>query len=149
MQVIFIGGCSVEEAQVPVTMSNTENHEQTGELETDVSRDPRATHRLDTVTDLLQTARRRYVLYYLFRTERAVLSVEELVGAVREYEDAGTDSDETPSRQAIRTDLVHAHLPRLSSAGVVDYDPRSGNVQFHGYPPLEEWVERARRLELS
>ena len=33
--------------------------------------------------------------------------------------------------------------------GVLDYDVRSGTVRFHGYAPLDEWLERARHHELT
>lgn len=80
---------------------------------------------------------------------KAALSLEELVEAVRQYEAADAEGDELPPRQPIRTSLIHVHLPRLASMGVLDHDVRSGTVRFHGYAPLGEWLERARRHELD
>lgn len=112
-------------------------------------RDSQATRQLDTVFDVLRSPQRRYLLYYLNDSVKAVLSLEELVEAVRQYEAADSEGDELPPRQPIRTNLIHVQLPRLASMGVLDYDIRSGTVRFRGYAPLEEWLERARRHELD
>jgi hypothetical protein len=111
--------------------------------------DSQSTEQLDSVFNLLQAARRRYLLYYLYNEDEPVLSLETVVEAVQEYEAAENGDDEPPSRQEVRTSLVHTHLPKLADVGVLDYDPRRGTVRFEGYPPLEEWLSWARRLELD
>lgn len=116
---------------------------------TRVTRDSEVASRIDTVFDVLRVARRRYLLYVLYETENVVLSVEEIVEAVRRYEATDTETGELPPSQPVRTSLVHAHLPRLASVGILDFDIRRGNVRFYGYPPLEEWLERTRYLELD
>lgn len=113
------------------------------------SRDAQETDQLDTVFGLLRVARRRYLLYYLYDAEDEVISVEELVEAVRKYEGADTTADELPQRQSIRTSVVHNHLPRLGAMNALDYDPRSGTVRFYGHPPLETWLEKASQTELN
>lgn len=130
-------------------MSETEIHEYNEKWETPVTRDEEVTDELDTVFDVLRSARRRYILYYLYDTQDAVLSLEELVEAVRQYEAADTETDELPPRQSVRTSLVHAHLPLLAAKGVLDHDSRRGTVRFYGYAPLGEWLERARHPELD
>lgn len=127
-------------------MSNRSNGESKGGWAT---RDSQSTDQLDSVFSVLQAARRRYLLYYLYAEEGNVRPLEEVVEAVRKYEAAGNGEDELPSRQVVRTSLVHTHLPKLAGVGVLDHDPRRGTVKFHGYTPLEEWLEWARRLELD
>lgn len=130
-------------------MSNVEEGEFNAGWITPESRDAHETNQLDTVFGLLRAARRRYLLYYLYDAEDEVISVEELVEAVREYEGADTTADDLPQRQSIRTSVVHNHLPRLGAMNVLDYDPRSGTVRFKGHLPLETWLEQARQLELD
>ena len=113
------------------------------------TRDSAVTDRLDAAFDCLQPAHCRYLLYSLSDSEEAVVPVEAAVEAVRRYAAAGTETDELPPRQPIRLSVVHGHLPRLQSLDVLDYDPRRGTVRFHGSDPLDEWLERARRLELG
>lgn len=111
-------------------------------------RNPRTGGRLDAVFDLLRSARRRALLYHLYDAETAVHALEDVVEGVRQYEPPDAEGDGPPSRQAVRTSLVHAHFPRLAAVGALEYDPRRGEVRFHGHPPIEEWLERTRRLEL-
>lgn len=113
------------------------------------TRDSRRTEQLDTVFDLLRVARRRYLLYYLHGMEGTRTTEEEAVDAVCAFERGGTEADESVSRQSVRVDLAHAHLPKLSAMGVVDHDPREAVIELNGYPPLEEWLDWARYLELD
>lgn len=127
-------------------MSRPDNDECTSAWAT---RDSQSTNQLDSIFSVLQAPRRRYLLYYLYYREDPVLSLEEVVEAVQKYEAAGKKEDDLPSRQSVRTSLVHMHLPKLADLGVLDHDPRRGTIQFHGHLPLEEWLEWARRHELG
>lgn len=113
------------------------------------TRVPDVTEHLDTVFDLLRSARRRYVLYCLLTMEGDTVDVEVLVAAIRRYEASGrTGSDPSP-RKEVWIALQYEHLPRLEEAGVLEYDRRQGTVRFRGEPPVEEWVEHARHREFG
>lgn len=111
-----------------------------------MNRDAGPTDRLDAVFDVLRDSRRRYLLYHLTDADDGVFSLEELVQAVREYE---ADGDDRPPRQAVRTSLVHDHLPRLGDLDVLEHDPRHGTVRFHGAGLLDGWLDRTRQVELD
>lgn len=83
----------------------------------------------DSETD--KDERLRFLLSYLYGTESQRISVEELVAVVEEFEIERPETDEPPIRQSIRTSLVHEYLPRLASVGVLDHDPRRGEIRFH------------------
>lgn len=117
--------------------------------ETRSSRDFEVTSQLDTVFDCLRSGRRRCLLYYLSDTEDEVVSVEDIVEAVWQYETPSTGPDNVPLRQSIRLSMVHVHLPRLEAVGALDYDSRRGEVRFNGDSSLEAWLEQAARLELE
>lgn len=129
-------------------MPNDDRKEYNSEPRIYGARDPAMTEELDAVFGCLRAARRRYLLYYLSTSDDSVVAVEEAVAAVREYEAADNGSGELPPRQSVRTDLLHAHLPRLADVGVLDYDLRTGEIQFEGAGPTREWLERARQFEL-
>lgn len=114
-----------------------------------VTRYPTVTDNLDTVFELLSDARRRYLLYYLYTINEDVAEFEAAVDGVYEYEAAGTDTGDHATRENIKIELHHNHLPRLANAGVVDYDRRHGTIRFTGNPALEEWVEHAHYKELG
>lgn len=83
---------------------------------------------LDEVFELLASRRRRYALYYL-RGRQESVHRDEMARHVAARE-AGVSPDDVddaaPSHVA--ASLHHVHLPRLRDAGLVEYDPRQGDV---------------------
>lgn len=107
------------------------------------------TANLNTIFDLLSAARRRYLLYYLLEVDSEVAELEAAVNAVYKQEVAGMEPEDHVSREEVRIELHHMHVPQLADAGVVDYDPRHGTIRYTGQPALAEWVEHARHKELD
>jgi hypothetical protein len=116
---------------------------------TAITRHPDVTDSFDSVFDVLSVARRRYLLYHLFRMEGDVAELDDAVDAVRQYGAAGPDETERPDRETVRIDLHHVHLPKLAEAGVLDFDRRQGTIRMRGSPLLEELVEHAYHKELN
>jgi hypothetical protein len=114
-----------------------------------VSREPERTAQLNTVLDVLRNPRRRYVLYVFQEADDPVVPFETIVEGVRKYEPPDGVTAELPPRQSVRIDLVHVHLPKLESAGLLERDARTGNVRFHGHSLIEEWAEQASEIELE
>ena len=102
------------------------------------------TDNLDTTFELLSTARRRYLLYYLVTIDGPAAEIDAAVNAVATYEAADPTTDAEPTKKDIEIELQHRHLPKLVDAGIVDYDPRHGTIRYTGTPALEEWVEHAQ-----
>ena len=107
------------------------------------------TEDLNIIFNILQSPRRRYVLYYLYSLEDEVTRFEEMVDAVSMYETAGTETNELPSRHEIRLTLHHSHIPHLKAAGIIDYDQRQRVIRFTGSSSLAEWVKHARYREFE
>lgn len=114
-----------------------------------MTRNSNVTDSLSTVFGLLCDSRRRYLLYYLSTRNGDVTELAAAVNAVSRYEAAGTEADDAFPREEVRIELHHDHLPRLSKAGVLDYDERQGTIRFAGDAALEEWVEATRNEELE
>ena len=114
-----------------------------------LTRNPEVTAHLNTVFDILRRPHCRYLLYYLYTVEEAVVQAEDIVNAVQRYEAAGSETDETPARESVRLGLLNIHLPRLVSEEIIHYDSERGKVRFWGYKPLDEWVYHARHLEFD
>lgn len=130
-----------------MTIDESNENNPSGQIEATVN--PKHTKQLDTAFDCLRSARSRHLLYYLYDKDETAIPIEEAVEAVQEYEAATMAIHELPSRQAIRLDLINSHLPRLMAAGVLNHDPRRGEVQFDGNPLVEEWLDRSRQFELD
>jgi len=101
----------------------------------------------DRLFSLLSTARRRYALYCITETPTPTLSTTDLVDELAALE--GRASDELPSRDEIELTLRHTHLPRLSAAGVIDYDPERSVVSYCGDRRVDRWLDRAMAAELD
>lgn len=82
----------------------------------------------DQIFDILSSARRRYVIYYL-RNRNEEVSLTELSKQVAawEYE---TEPDELTDQQQKRVyvSLYQTHVPKLADLGIVDYDRDRGAV---------------------
>ncbi|NHN41306.1 hypothetical protein G9C85_06605 [Halorubellus sp. JP-L1] len=83
----------------------------------------------DSVLELCQHQHRRIVLGVLAREQRS-LTLNDLTQAVLKY------NHQTPITEAsadvltdIRLSLYHVHFPKLSSEGLVDYDPERKLVE--------------------
>lgn len=105
-----------------------------------------ATSRIDvsdlsqtTVFELLADERRRYALHHLSRAVGAV----ELADLAEQI--ALREGDTSPDRRdRVLAGLYHRHLPKLTDAGVVAYDPERETVE------LRDAADRlAPHLELS
>lgn len=90
--------------------------------------------------DLLSNARRRGVLYAVSRDGSA--TVAELAERIAAWQDGHHSPEE------VRTSLVHAHLPKLADAGVVDYDHDQGVVEpTEDADDLEPYLEKTAESE--
>ena len=91
--------------------------------------------RPDRLLELLTNARRRTVLSVL--ADRGETSTGSLARAVLADErGVPTDAVPTDDHEVVMTGLRHSHLPALDDAGVLEYDPRSGQVAYRGHPLL-------------
>ena len=99
---------------------------------------------LDAVFDALGVRRRRIVLHHLRSRADEWVSLEELVDRVLAWEvELGDPS--TVSDGSVETDLVHRHLPKLDSLGVVEYDQERERATFSGSDRLGRFLDLSLR----
>jgi hypothetical protein len=102
---------------------------------------------LDCLFSLLSNERRRYALYCCADRPASDVATSTLVDDVVELE------PETPEpelqRREIAISLRHTHLPKLSEAAVIDYDPDESEVVYRGGARIDRWLESIREIELS
>lgn len=102
-------------------MTNTPSNETTDGIASPVDLTTSERHRL------LASARRKLTLEILDETT-APIDLDELAARLFARE-TGADGDET-AVERVAIALHHVHLPKLDSAGVLRYDPRSHLVEF-------------------
>lgn len=96
------------------------------------------------VFDVLADGRRRRVVRALADAPERTLDLDRLVDRVaRLADDEGEhdehDEGELRERDRIALRLHHADLPKLSDAGVLDYDPDDGTVRILTGATLVGW----------
>lgn len=91
----------------------------------------------DDVLSVLAVETRRYALRYFLESAEHTATLDDVAGYVAGR--LGNLSEE--SRQRTRINLHHVHLPKLASAGLVDYESRTSTVRYRGHPFAEKIVE--------
>jgi len=99
------------------------------------------------VFSLLESRRRRCVLYFLSEARADLFDFETVRDGVIEYEKHCERAPEAPD--SVTISLEHAHLPRLDKAGVVDWDRDTRTVEYLGHPLVERWLVETRELDLA
>ena len=102
---------------------------------------------LDTIFDLLSSENRRYALYYLTEQDGPV-SVNDLVGAVAEWEDTPPTKTHLEQFEQVKVELQHNDLPKSAEVDFIKYDQDEELIQIQGEPPeFEAFVAIARIIE--
>ncbi|MFB6179448.1 MAG: winged helix-turn-helix domain-containing protein [Halorientalis sp.] len=93
---------------------------------------------IDTVFELLANVDRRRICLYLMNRDDGVVTVEEIADAL---------ATEECEYERFAIDLHHRHLPKLSAAGLIEYDPRSNTARYWGQPTVEKWAEHVQAVD--
>lgn len=93
----------------------------------------------------LASTYRRRVLYYLFDTKST--TVEELATVLCGWEATTTGTMQLPAdRNKIHLALMHSHLPRLASAGLIEYDFQSDSIRLKPlHPKVKDIIRQSVR----
>lgn len=91
--------------------------------------------RTDSVLSVLAVEARRQVVRYFVESSDRTATVDELTGYVAKRLD-------DRSRQHVRLNLHHVHVPKLANAGLVEYNPQALTVRYRRHPVAERLVER-------
>lgn len=105
-------------------------------------------HSFDTILELLSSPRRRTLLYNLKNQPTEVIPLDRLVDAVYDIDRALPVRDAS-SREEIRTEFVHTHLPKLREAGIVRYDDDTETVHYTANRGLESILRYIETIELG
>ncbi|WP_424009285.1 DUF7344 domain-containing protein [Haloferax denitrificans] len=92
---------------------------------------------LDACLHLVADRNRRRVIHHLRQEGGGTTTIDDIVD---QFHSSGSDcKDGLPQdRKNIFIQLYHVHLPKLAEYGIVEFEHRSGTVQYHP----DEQVER-------
>ncbi|WP_435073836.1 DUF7504 family protein [Halorubrum sp. HHNYT27] len=105
-------------------------------------------HSFDTLLDLLSSPRRRTLLYYLKNQSTDEFPLDDLVEDVHAI-DRSLPVREYATCEAVRTELIHTHLPKLEAVGIVRYDADTETVQYAVNQGLESYLDYIETVELG
>lgn len=100
---------------------------------------PDAALSLNAILELLAHHDRRLILRFLSEAPDHTATVDELVNHLIEEETEQTGK--RPGRDQLKMQLHHTHLPKLTEAGVVEYDTRSQELRYWRHERLEDILE--------
>jgi DNA-binding transcriptional ArsR family regulator len=98
---------------------------------------------LDALLEVLADVERRQILAYLDAADDDVAAYSDIIGHVAD----GVAGESTDNHEQFAVTLHHNHLPKLSGAGVVEYDERSETVRYRGGRTVSEWLDLVRSLD--
>ncbi|WP_324756803.1 DUF7344 domain-containing protein [Haloarcula sp. GH36] len=98
---------------------------------------------VDDVFDVLADWRRRAVCRYLSTADQHAIDVRSLAVAVSNRGQSSSVPPTDATVDAVETELIEIHLPKLHDFGVLDFDERSETVRYWGAPTVEKWAEHA------
>lgn len=94
---------------------------------------------VDTMFTLLSNETRRLLYHYFLARESPTATIDDLVTYLLKHDTNGANHD----RKHLRNELLHAHLPKLADAAIIDYDERTETVRYYGHPLLEQLLATA------
>ncbi|MFC6975612.1 ArsR family transcriptional regulator [Halomicroarcula sp. GCM10025709] len=97
----------------------------------------------DDVFEALADWRRRAVCRHLSTADQCAVDVRTLAVAVSSRGQSSSVPDAEATVDAVETELLETHLPKLHDLGVLDFDERSETVRYWGSPTVEKWAEHA------
>jgi len=104
------------------------------------------TSRLTETLDLLTHPYRRYALYCL-TNESKVISVDTLATAIAKRAGDQTRASRSTDREAVKTALCHAHLPKLADRGVVSFRPNTGTIELRETDGIDQFLADMARID--
>lgn len=100
---------------------------------------------LDAILSLLSDRHRRDLLRYLMESDDRTCTHDKCIGYITRQEEQRRG--ERPGHDEIAAALYHIHIPKLSDAGVIEYDGRSQEIRYWGNDRLEEWLQQIQEAE--
>lgn len=92
---------------------------------------------LDDVLGLLADRQRRLILRYLIHGYSNQSSIDQLA----DYLVDTSPANRSTSRETVLILLQHKDLPALEQQGLIEYDPRTGDIRYHPNERIEALLE--------
>lgn len=98
---------------------------------------------VNTLLRILANPTRRSIIEYLASTTETTVTLEEIA----EYIADGSPDREEVDPELTEIECHHNHLPKLSDAGVLQYDPLMGDVRYNRHRAVEQLLDAVAEIE--
>lgn len=98
---------------------------------------------LDNLSRVLNHHVRRETIHYFERLAESVSSLDQIADFIANNRAESRDKE---TRDRLRIELHHLHLPKLADADLIEYDPKSGLVRYIPDDDMEELLQTYGRL---
>ncbi|MFA9418207.1 hypothetical protein [Natrinema sp. HArc-T2] len=102
---------------------------------------------VDVLLELVAHQHRRDLLRYLIRSTDTPTAIDEVTTHLLERYAEGTS--EQPDRDQLELLLHHIHLPKLTAAGIIEYDSRSNELRYRRHDRLETLLDCLDAADLT
>lgn len=102
---------------------------------------------LDAILDLLADHQRREILQCLVESADQTATMGEIADRLISVESERTGK--RPGRDQVEVRIHHTHLPKLTEAGVVEYDARTQELRYWQNTRLEDILEFVTSAEVE
>lgn len=105
-------------------------------------------HSFDTILELLSSPRRRTLLYKLKNQSLSEIPLDQLIEEIYKI-DRSLPSRKESTREEIKIELIHNHLPLLQEREIVRYESESKTVHYMENEGLESVLRYVETIELG
>jgi|GEM_PF-497234 len=102
---------------------------------------------MDELLELVAHQHRRDLLRYVTRSTDTTAEIDEVTTHLLERH-AERTSDQ-PDRDQLELLLHHIHLPKLTAAGIIEYDSRSNELRYRRHARLETLLDCLDAADLT
>lgn len=99
---------------------------------------------IDETLQILGHPIRRDVVDCCVSAPGPIVEVDELADHVTRAREA---AGESVDREQLLAEFHHRHLPMMAERGLLEFDPRSGQLRYRCSDRVERWLERIRAEE--
>lgn len=99
---------------------------------------PEKAPKVNKMLDILYHHLRREIIHYFeTHTDDETAAIDDVII----YLDKRVPEEST---ETLHTELRHHHLPKLAESGWINYDTRTGHIQYLGHDQATQWLDEIR-----
>lgn len=100
---------------------------------------------IDAMLDILANPHRRYMIEYLREQPDETAAFEDVTKYI--IARVGQLQGRQPNHDDVQVNIQHHHIPKMSDAGILEFDVRSQTIRYRPNEPIEELYDRVKEFQ--